>query len=194
MLRLSRRIRQEEARRNAPKGSGHLTEPTNEKELMQILGDRAGDLAGGDGTPVVVHFYHKEFRRCDIMNQHLQVRIAFITRALVPLLVTLSISSHQIVAAQHPETLFVKMSVLAATFLVEKLQIKVLPCLITFGKRAQVKDMIVGFEDLGNSDGFTTQTLEWRLAQKGEKCSLMCEQRAPMILTAARRCHPKSNG
>lgn len=59
------------------------------------------------------------------------------------------------------------MSVLASPFLVEKLGIKVLPCLVTFGRRVQVKDTIVGFEDLGNSDGFTTRTLEWRLAQGG---------------------------
>ena len=50
----------------------------------------------------------------------------------------------------------------------EKLGIKVLPCLVIFGAKANVKDRIVGFEDLGNSDGFTTKTLEWRLAQGGE--------------------------
>lgn len=57
---------------------------------------------------------------------------------------------------------------LSSPFLVEKLGVKVLPCLVTFGAKAQVKDRIVGFEDLGNSDGFTTKTLEWRLGQGGE--------------------------
>lgn len=76
--------------------------------------------------------------------------------------------SFQIIAAQHPETTFLKIWVLSSPFLVEKLGIKVLPCLVTFGAKAKVKDQIVGFEDLGNSDGFTTKTLEWRLAQGGK--------------------------
>ena len=29
------------------------------------------------------------------------------------------------------------------------------------------KDKIVGFEELGNSDGFSTGALEWRLGQSG---------------------------
>lgn len=71
-------------------------------------------------------------------------------------------------ASLHPGTMFVKMSVLDSPFLVEKLGVKVLPELVVFGRRAEVKDRITGFEDLGNSDGFTTKTLEWRLAQGGE--------------------------
>lgn len=80
---------------------------------------------------------------------------------------TLSIILQQSIAAQHPEALFLKISVLSSPFLVEKLGIKVLPCLVIFGRKVNVKDRIVGFEDLGNSDGFTTRTLEWRLAQGG---------------------------
>jgi hypothetical protein len=92
-------------------------------------------------------------------------------KSCLTLLDSLNDISHfpsKILAAQHPETLFLKIQVLSSPFLVEKLAIKVLPCLVTFGAKAQVKDRIVGFEDLGNSDGFTTKTLEWRLAQGGK--------------------------
>lgn len=69
------RIRQEEASRNALKGSGQVSEPSSEKELMSILADRGGELDSGSGQPIIVHFYHKEFRRCDIMGTHLDVRL-----------------------------------------------------------------------------------------------------------------------
>ncbi|UZJ56193.1 hypothetical protein CBS101457_005513 [Exobasidium rhododendri] len=146
MEELKRQLGEAQAQRDAPRGSGRVTEPSSEKELILILGDRGGELDGSkSGMPIVVHFTHKEFRRCDIMNSHLEI-----------------------LASQHPETLFLKISVLSSPFLVEKLSIKVLPCLVIFGAKAQVKDRIVGFEDLGNSDGFTTKTLEWRLGQGGQ--------------------------
>lgn len=70
-----RRIGEVQAQRNAPRGRGKLTEPSTEKELIQILKDSGGELDSNDaGSPVVVHFFHKEFRRCDIMDNHLEVR------------------------------------------------------------------------------------------------------------------------
>ena len=70
----SRRLAEEQAQRNAPRGSGQVTEPHSEKELIQLLSDRGGELNDETaGTPIVVHFLHKEFRRCDIMNNHLEV-------------------------------------------------------------------------------------------------------------------------
>ncbi|KAF8742844.1 Homocysteine S-methyltransferase, partial [Rhizoctonia solani] len=51
-------------------------------------------------------------------------------------------------------------------WLVEKLQVKVLPCVICF-VRGVSKDRIVGFEELGNEDGFKTAKLELRLTQSG---------------------------
>jgi len=49
---------------------------------------------------------------------------------------------------------------------VEKLQIKVLPCVVCFVGGVS-KDRLIGFEELGNDDEFTTATLELRLAQSG---------------------------
>ena len=71
------RLGEAQAQRDAPKGSGKVTEPSTEKELIQILGDRGGELDGSSaGMPIVVHFCHKEFRRCDIMDSHLEVGTA----------------------------------------------------------------------------------------------------------------------
>nr|CDI53207.1 conserved hypothetical protein [Melanopsichium pennsylvanicum 4] len=46
------------------------------------------------------------------------------------------------------------------------LKVSVLPCLITF-KDGVSKDKMIGFEELGNSDKFSTGALEWRLGQSG---------------------------
>ena len=45
----------------------------------------------------------------------------------------------------------------------ERLRIKTLPT-IALVKDAKTKDYIVGFGDLGGTDEFTTEMLEWRLA------------------------------
>lgn len=46
----------------------------------------------------------------------------------------------------------------------ERLKIRVLPtiCLVKNGK---TKDYVVGFTDLGNSDDFSTEMMEWRIAR-----------------------------
>lgn len=92
---------------------------------------------------VAIHFYHPKFQRCALLDRHLAV-----------------------LARLHPTTLFVKTNVLTAPFLVQKLKITVLPCLVTF-RDGVSKDKIVGFEELGNSDKFSTGALEWRLGQSG---------------------------
>jgi thioredoxin-like negative regulator of GroEL len=51
-------------------------------------------------------------------------------------------------------------------FLVERLKIQVLPCVILF-KDGIAVDRVVGFEELGNTDNFTTRTLERRIAREG---------------------------
>ena len=51
-------------------------------------------------------------------------------------------------------------------FLVVQLKIQVLPCIISFINGIGV-DRVVGFEDLGNTDSFSTAKLEYRLIQTG---------------------------
>ncbi|CAO1632573.1 unnamed protein product [Parajaminaea phylloscopi] len=95
------------------------------------------------GRKVVLHFSHAEFQRCKLMDQHLE---------------------H--LAAIHPTTLFLGISPLKAPFLVHKMDVKVLPYIVCFVD-GQVKDRLVGFEELGNTDTFRMHQLEDRLGQSG---------------------------
>ncbi|XP_037646467.1 thioredoxin domain-containing protein 9 [Sebastes umbrosus] len=88
---------------------------------------------------VVCHFYKNSTFRCKIVDKHLAI-----------------------LAKKHVETKFIKLDVDKAPFLTERLRIKVIPtlALLLDGK---TKDYVVGFTDLGNTDEFTTEMLEWRL-------------------------------
>ncbi|KAF4109010.1 thioredoxin domain-containing protein 9 [Onychostoma macrolepis] len=88
---------------------------------------------------VVCHFYRDSTLRCKILDKHLAV-----------------------LAKKHLETKFIKLNVEKAPFLTERLRIKVLPTLALV-KDGKTKDFIVGFTDLGNTDEFPTEMLEWRL-------------------------------
>ncbi|KAF5926197.1 hypothetical protein HPG69_011324 [Diceros bicornis minor] len=67
-----------------------------------------------------------------------------------------------ILSKKHLETKFLKLNVEKAPFLCERLRIKVIPTLALV-KDGKTQDYVVGFTDLGNTDDFTTETLEWRL-------------------------------
>jgi hypothetical protein len=70
-------------------------------------------------------------------------------------------------APKHFDTRFLKMNVENAPFLVTKLKVQVLPCVIAFVNGVTV-DRIVGFEGLGyTQDTFTTKDLEARLLTSG---------------------------
>ncbi|KAL9044195.1 MAG: hypothetical protein Q9214_002649 [Letrouitia sp. 1 TL-2023] len=92
----------------------------------------------------VVHFFRSDFQRCGIMDDHLE--------KLAPV---------------HFDTRFLRISVENAPFLVTRLRVQVLPCVIAFRKGVSV-DRIIGFEGLGYSeDTFTTRDLEQRLLVAG---------------------------
>ncbi|KAL1918665.1 uncharacterized protein VTP21DRAFT_2687 [Calcarisporiella thermophila] len=91
----------------------------------------------------ILQFSHKDFRRCAILDKHL----------------------HDL-AKKHFTTKFMKINVENAPFLVEKLKIQVLPCILCFVDGVVV-DRLIGFEELGNTDSFTTDMLEKRLAKSG---------------------------
>jgi hypothetical protein len=86
----------------------------------------------------VVHFYHKQFEKCKIMDMHLLkcARKFFGTR-------------------------FVKLDAEKAPFFVEKLQIKTLPCAVVFNDGV-AKGRQIGFDGLGVDD-FPTVQLAWRI-------------------------------
>ena len=69
-------------------------------------------------------------------------------------------------APKYPHTLFLRASVVDAPFLVNKLGVQVLPCVHVFVDGRGV-DRLIGFEELGHSDQFTTSMLEFRLKQTG---------------------------
>ncbi|KAJ6796222.1 thioredoxin domain-containing protein PLP3B-like isoform X1 [Iris pallida] len=104
-------------------------------------GDFLGEVTGSERT--ICHFYHHEFYRCKIMDKHL--------KALAPV---------------HIDTKFIKLDAENAPFFVTKLGVKTLPCVILFRKGVAF-DRIVGFQDLGAKDDFTTRTLENLLKRKG---------------------------
>ncbi|PSN70969.1 thioredoxin-like protein [Corynespora cassiicola Philippines] len=88
----------------------------------------------------VVHFFKPDFNRCRIMDTHLES-----------------------LATAHYEARLLKINVDNCPFLVTKLKIQVLPCVIAFIDGVGV-DRIIGFEGLGRTpDNFTTRDLEARL-------------------------------
>ncbi|GJJ73794.1 hypothetical protein EMPS_06152 [Entomortierella parvispora] len=113
---------------------GSYKDLTDEKEVMDITTKT---------KHCVIHFYHSDFRRCMIVDKHLET-----------------------LAKKHIKTKFVKIKVENAPFLVEKLQVKVLPCVISFTDGIAV-DRLVGFEELGNTDNFQTSMLELRYKTVG---------------------------
>ena len=112
----------------------------------------------------MIHFYHRDFQRCLIMNSHMEVRTFWLASRRHFLLCA---NIKQKIAEKYFSTRFLKVFVENVPWLVEKLSIKVLPCVICFVDGV-TKDRLVGFEELGNSDSFDTATLELRLQMAGE--------------------------
>ncbi|CRG88555.1 hypothetical protein PISL3812_05586 [Talaromyces islandicus] len=92
----------------------------------------------------IVHFSHPDFARCALMDEHL--------RSLAP---------------RHYEVRFARVDVRDCPFLVEKLNVRVLPCVICFIDGIG-KDRIIGFEGLASLrkrngvENFSTVELEQR--------------------------------
>ncbi|XP_071120956.1 uncharacterized protein LOC143083072 [Mytilus galloprovincialis] len=116
------------------KQHGQYTEITEEKKFLDLTTTE---------KKCIVHFYHSDFRRCAIMDTHLEA-----------------------LATKHFETKFAKINVDICKFFVEKLKIRTLPAVFCF-INGQVVDKITGFEELGNTDDFQTSTLEGLLGISG---------------------------
>ncbi|KAF2086848.1 thioredoxin-like protein [Saccharata proteae CBS 121410] len=92
----------------------------------------------------VVHFFKPDFNRCRIMDGHLEI-----------------------LSKKHFDTRFLRINVDNALFLVTKLKVQVLPCVMAWHSGISA-DRIVGFEGIGRSaDDFTTRELEARLLRAG---------------------------
>lgn len=84
----------------------------------------------------VVHFYRAATRRCEIVDSHLSA-----------------------LARKHVETRFIKVNAEKSPFICERLKIMVLPT-ITLIKDGRTDHSIIGFDELGGRDSFTTEELE----------------------------------
>ena len=71
-----------------------------------------------------------------------------------------------ILAPKHLEAKFVKIDAEKAHFLTKRLKIRVLPT-VALVRDSKTVDFIVGFDDLGGHDEFSTEMLEWRIARAG---------------------------
>lgn len=81
-------------------GYGSLQVFKDEKQLM---------LMTTSTEKCVIHFSHKDFKKCATMDKHLDK-----------------------LARLHPQTRFVKVDVENVPFLVDRMEIKVLPCIVSF--------------------------------------------------------------
>ncbi len=120
----------------------------DEKELFDITTSQ---------PRVVCHFFHPDFRRCAIIQKHLE-QLAGSMLALAHSHTRTRAHTHTFAGA-HFTTKFVKVEAEKAPFLTTKLNVVVLPTIIIFIDGI-AKDRVVGFDDLGNTDTFKTSLLE----------------------------------
>ena len=112
-------------------------------QYTEIPGEKEFFKETKDSPRIVCHFYRDSTFRCKIVDKHLAL-----------------------LAPKHIETKFVKVDAERCHFLVERLNVRVLPT-IQLVKDGKFVDKIVGFDDLGGHDEFTTEMMEWRIARSG---------------------------
>ncbi|GMI59035.1 hypothetical protein ScalyP_jg1155 [Parmales sp. scaly parma] len=131
------KAKQMEAAENKAKGHGSLRLITQDEFLTEVT----------TSTWVAVHFYHKDFERCKIMDHHLEM-----------------------IAPMHIECKFVKIDAEKCPFFIQKLQVQTLPTLMVF-KDGVTEDKLTGFQGLSNDpsdpDVWHTGKLQQWLAMAG---------------------------
>lgn len=105
--------------------------------------------ASKESDRMVVHFHRPSTKSCDVFHKHLEI-----------------------LANKHLETRFIKINVdkvsedgasgSGAAYLVEKLGIIVMPTLVLI-KNRKAMHHIRGFDELGGTEDFSTESLEWLL-------------------------------
>ena len=91
----------------------------------------------------IVHFYRPTTRRCEILDKHLDI-----------------------LARKHVESKFLRVNAEKSPFLVERLKIWMMPTVVLI-KEGKTDHSIVGFDELGGRDDFSTETLERLMATHG---------------------------
>lgn len=110
-------------------------------EYAELADEKEFFEASKKSTNIVCHFYRDATERCKIVDKHLQI-----------------------LARKHIEARFCKVNAEKCPFLTQRLRIKIIPT-IALIKDSKTKDFIVGFTDLGNRDDYSTEMMEWRIAQ-----------------------------
>jgi thiol-disulfide isomerase/thioredoxin len=107
-------------------------------------------VTSSDHPHCIIHFFHDDFERCKIVDKHLAL-----------------------LAPQYLPVKFARIDAKKTPFFVDKLKISVLPTIVLF-KDGKVVDRIVGFEELGGKDDFSTKEFELRLRASGIMTQLKC--------------------
>lgn len=146
---------QAEAAKTSTSSSSGLQAKTIGQDLyLQLRSDDETLQFTTEHPRAVVHFRHKDFARCSIMDEHLD-RIAH---------------RHSSSEASGEEIAFARVDVTNTPFVVEKLGIRVLPCVIAFAQGI-VKGKVVGFEGIcwggREKDVRVSKALEERLYDWG---------------------------
>jgi len=90
---------------------------------------------------IILHFYRDATFRCKIVDKHLEI-----------------------LAPKRIETRFLKINAEKCPFLTQRLKVNVLPTML-FIKDGQTVGRMVGFSQLGDTDEFTTELLEWQFGR-----------------------------
>lgn len=126
-------------RRNVEsEGYGRVETLLNEQSVLQLT---------TSNKYVVLHFFHKDFKKCSIMDSKLSI-----------------------LAEKHLQTKFLRIDVEDAPFLVTKLSVKVLPVVILYINGIE-SNRLIGFEKLNfqpNQEDFDINSLENFLYANGE--------------------------
>jgi|TARA_B110000977_G_C10867851_1_gene412333 thiol-disulfide isomerase/thioredoxin len=134
---------------NMAKGHGHYSEIIEEEFLPAVTKTRYS----------IVHFYHKDFERCKVVDHHLTM-----------------------IAKKHIESRIMKLDAEKCPFFIARLQVQMLPTIISFIDGVAV-DRIIGFEELGGHDEFPTITLTRRLIEGGCLLALDRKERGEIKIT-----------
>merc|ERR1711998_668728 len=118
-------------------GHGENREITEEEFLKEVCGSQW----------VVVHFHHREFFRCKIVDKHLRE-----------------------LAKKHLSCKFLTLDAEKAPFFITKLAIRMLPTVIVF-KDGVVAEQFSGFDEMGGKDDFRTEVMEHWFSKAG--CVIM---------------------
>jgi len=118
-------------------GHGEYREITEEEFLKEVCGSQW----------VVVHFFHREFFRCKIIDKHMRI-----------------------IAQKHLSCKWLTLDAEKAPFFVSKLAIQMLPTVIVF-KDGVVHEQFNGLDEMGGKDEFRTEVMEHWFSKAG--CVIM---------------------